>query len=443
MRKSTALTLSPSRLITLLTLLAAFASAATATAASYENGPSTRDDLSGVTTVPAEMINVGWNVNESGAPLLSFPEDRINSALDQALTYKLDHFRFRIFQPLSYDEERARYLLPTLAETGPETHFIEFALLSARTYVSTDGSNIRLVDNDTMKTISTSDGAKYIFVRHPDGEFRCVLIKEPSGATLNLLYTANGMILHGLRDGAGRIVTFDYDSAGIKSVTQSWMAQLQGFTRTWSVKPLKSVEAKAEYSHAVSLKVLPANAIVRQYSSEMAASDELLAQIFGGTNAVAAGNGFEPAGLAMTYPLYRGDVLGDDGIKRRGHLSFAMHLYGRADGTGDSPIFVPAGFTSHSAQPTPTDAAVTFYYPKLGNQSDVTLAVFHVADFQITNEGQRIRIGNLGGPGGSSPLYKHSHIEFYRGNTGLPSPAERSHLRIDPAKIFTAGTGAK
>jgi len=113
-----------------------------------------------------------------------------------------------------------------------------------------------------------------------------------------------------------------------------------------------------------------------------------------------------------------------------------MHLYGSADGTSEAPLYVPAGFVSHSPQPSPTDAAVTFYYPRLGNFSDVTLAVFHISDFQITEEGDRVRIGNLGGPGGSSPLYKHSHIEFYRGNTGLPPLAAFAALRINPAKVF-------
>jgi len=110
----------------------------------------------------------------------------------------------------------------------------------------------------------------------------------------------------------------------------------------------------------------------------------------------------------------------------------AMHLYGSPDGTGNSPLYVPAGFIAHSIQPSPTDAAVTFYYPKLGKSNRRDLVVFHVADFQLNDEGQRVRIGTLGGPGGSSPLYKHSHIEFYRGNTGLPPlsarrrPADRS-----------------
>jgi hypothetical protein len=168
----------------------------------------------------------------------------------------------------------------------------------------------------------------------------------------------------------------------------------------------------------------------------MAASDKTLAEMFGGPNAVAAGNGFEPPGLAASYPLYRGDIMGDDGKQRRGHLSFAMHLYGNLDGTGESSLFVPAGFVSHSGEPSPTDAVVTFYYPHLGNLSDVTLAVFHVADFHISNEGGRVRIGNLGGPGGASTFYKHSHIEFYRGNTGLPALAVRLRLRIDPAPVF-------
>ena len=83
---------------------------------------------------------------------------------------------------------------------------------------------------------------------------------------------------------------------------------------------------------------------------------------------------------------------------------------------------------------------MTFYYPRLGNLTDVTLAVFHVADFQMSNEGDRVRIGNIGGPGGSSALYKHSHIEFYRGNSGLPPLAARPRLRIDPATVFAAAS---
>ena len=187
-------------------------------------------------------------------------------------------------------------------------------------------------------------------------------------------------------------------------------------------------------------KLVPKSAMTPQYTQAMASNDKQLAGIFGGPGAVAAANGFEPVALDKQYPLYRGDFTGDDGRVIRGHLSYAMHLYGDAQGTGDSALYVPAGFTSHSPGPTPTDAAVTFYYPRLGNLSNVTLAVFHVAHFSLTYEAGRVRIGNIGGPGGSCATYKHSHIEFYRGDTGLPSAAARSQLRIDPASVFSFGS---
>lgn len=183
-------------------------------------------------------------------------------------------------------------------------------------------------------------------------------------------------------------------------------------------------------------KKMPRNALVSVYSGEMAATDQLLAKIFGGPGAVAAANSFEPVGLSNQYPLYRGDILGDNGRILAGHLSGAMHLYGSLDGRGETSIYVPAGYASYSGPPTPTDAAVTFFYPRLGNFTNVTLAVFHIANFAISHEGARVRIGTIGGRGGSYAFYKHSHIEFYRGNTGLPSASARQRLRINPVAVF-------
>jgi hypothetical protein len=173
----------------------------------------------------------------------------------------------------------------------------------------------------------------------------------------------------------------------------------------------------------------------------MAASDSMLASIFGGSGAIAAANGFEPRALGSQYPLYRGDLIGDDGRILRGHLSFAMHLYGSADGTQETELYVPYGFISNTSEPTPTDAAVMFYYPKLGNLTDVTVAVFHIANFHLSYEEGRVRIGSIGGPGGSIDSYRHSHIEFYHGNTGLPPSSSRVKLRIDPVTVFALPTG--
>jgi hypothetical protein len=256
-----------------------------------------------------------------------------------------------------------------------------------------------------------------------------------------LLYTANGLALHGVVDSFGRTITFNYASDGVVSVTQTWMANSEGLTKTWAVGEEAEYLSRnsTKYSHAprfASFKALPTNAVTMTYTTAMATSDKMLARIFGGPNAVVGANGFEPAGLADAYPLYRGDVVGDSGETKRGHLSYAMHIYGGSDGKSDSPLYVPAGFTSHSSQPSPTDGVVTFYYPRLGNLHDVTMAVFHIANFEIVTEGNRVRIGNIGGPGGSSVFYRHSHIEFYKGNTGLPTLAARAKLRIDPKEVF-------
>src|SRR5436190_10213515 len=379
-----------------------------------------------------------WNIGDKELPLIGLSAARLNVGFDQSLVYPTGQFDLAITHSLNFDEEGGgKYLLPTLKK-DKGVAFIEMTRTGVPgTYMSIEG--IQLVEKSGMKIVKTFYGTSYIFTQYPDGELRCSTIKQVNGPTLFLLYTANGLMLHGVSDSNGRSVTFNYGQHGIQSVTQTWMANLEGITRTWVVGEEASEDDSVRYAHAVGVKsgkFLPANALVREYTSEMADCDRLLARIFGGPNAVVGANGFEPAGLGASYPLYRGDTLGDDGKVRRGHLSYALHMYGSPDGRGDSPVYVPAGFTSHSSEPTPTDAAVTFYYPRLGNLTDVTLAVFHVSDFQITSEGDRVRVGNIGGPGGSSPLYRHSHIEFYKGNVGLPAAAARAALRINPATVF-------
>jgi hypothetical protein len=377
-----------------------------------------------------------WNLGENGLPLLGLAQERLRPGFDRLLTYPADQFEFPIFRSLVFDSQQNKYLMPVSSENSSSEVSVEFTRTGApNTYMTTEG--VALIDKGSLKTIQTADGTKFLFVQYPDGEFRCATIRQKNGGTLNLLYTANGLVLHGAVDSNGRSLTFNYGEEGVRSLTQTWMSNLEGFTKTWSVGDDADAENSVRFAHAGGRKkFLPANALIREYSAAMIASDKLLAQIFGGPNAVAGANGFEPAGLAASYPFYRGDVIGDDGKLRNGHLSHAIHLYGSADGRGESPLYIPAGFTSHSSEPSRTDAAMIFYYPRLGNLTDVTLAVFHVANFQMVPEGNRVRIGNIGGPGGSSPLYKHSHIEFYRGNTGLPSAAARAALRIDPVTVF-------
>ena len=378
-----------------------------------------------------------WNLTDDDQPLINLP-DHIGAGVDLSLSYSMDQFEFPLFQSVYYNQSARKYILMVIAKQGRQAQFID---LNATQHQSNAGLNF--LDNGRDKLLSTKEGTVYTFAPLGDGELHCSQIKDHNGLVINLNYNRQSS-LEEIEDTSGRRIGFSYTGDYVSAITQTWGPSAIK-KQTWAVSDDRILVAQPVASSSATSAVakhIPSNAIKAAYTAEMAACDLTLAAIFGGPGAIAAANGFEPAQLGSQYPLYRGDLIGDDGRLRRGHLSFAMHLYGSTDGTGESALYVPAGFTSHSSIPTPTDAAITFYYPRLGRLTNVTLAVFHVANFQLTNEGDRVRIGNIGGPGGSIGTYRHSHIEFYTGNTGLPSSAARTHLRIDPATVFDVSSEA-
>ena len=387
-------------------------------------------------------VTYDWNLKQNQQPLLSLPP-QINSASELSLTYPMGQLRFPLFQSLKFNDRSGRYAVQVISRNTRRAQITELTRSDvAGRYISENGADLYLTDNKGVKAIRSGDGTEYTFVRFNDGLDRCVRVKTAEGSIITLVYAADNLI-HGVVDSVGRAIRFNYESRQMTSVTQTWTANSVSLSKTW---PIGRERNQVKLAHASSsrpalakfAKPVPNNAATPQYTAVMANNDRQLAQIFGGPGAVAAANSYEPPALAHQYPLYRGDLIANDGRLIRGHLSYAMHLYGNAEGTGDSAVYVPAGFTTHSSEPGPTDAAVTFYYPRLGNLTDVTLAVFHVAHFAISYEGGRVRIGDIGGPGGSFAGYKHSHIEFYRGNTGLPPASARERLRIDPARVFNS-----
>lgn len=386
-------------------------------------------------------VDFRWNLNKDGAPLLSLPE-RLGSDLDLSLTFSLGQFEFPLFQSLYYNQRVGKYILMVVEKGQGSTRraqFVDFVRARDGQLEAATNVGLQLSEQGDRKTLSAQDGTRYTFAALADGEVHCRQIRDHFGSSIDLEYNRAGA-LQTIRDNFGRTIAFSYSDDAIKSVTQTWEVNAQRLRQTWVIadevhyahRPASIVST----AYPLSGKRVPSNAIKSSYTEKMASSDAMLAAIFGGPSAVAAANGFEPGELGTQYPLYRGDLLSDDGRLLRGHLSFAMHLYGSADGTGETDLYVPAGFVSHSGEPSPTDAVITFYYPRLGNLTNVTLAVFHVKDFQLTNVGDRVRIGHIGGRGGSIACYKHSHLEFYRGNVGLPALQARTSLRIDPATVF-------
>jgi hypothetical protein len=378
-----------------------------------------------------------WNLDDEGLPLVSLP-DHIKGNLDLSLAYSMGQFQFPLFQSLYFNQQIGKYIVMVIPNGGRRAQFLDLEPEAGwKQFEATDNSGLRLADKGNLKLLSTNEGTVYTFLTFADGELHCSQINDHDGLAIKLKYTDDSAI-DTISDSSGRIIRFSYTNKYLSAVTQTWGAESAKLTKTWPIDVRLTGGLNRGDMRVREPKHIPSNATKRVYTDKMSESDWLLATIFGGPGAIAAANGFEPEGLSNQYPLYRGDLIGDDGIIRRGHLSYAMHLYGSEDGTGEMGLYVPAGFTSNSNEPTPTDAAVTFYYPKLGEVYDVTLAVFHVADFHLSSENGRVRIGNIGGPGGSIGSYRHSHLEFYHGNTGLPAAAARMKLRIDPARVFTS-----
>lgn len=183
------------------------------------------------------------------------------------------------------------------------------------------------------------------------------------------------------------------------------------------------------------------------YTSEMEICDAKIATIFGGKNAVAAANGFDPDSFAIarfysnksSYAYYRGDIF-VEGKRFAGHLSVeAMHLYGSTDGTRFgvdgytfTDLYIPDGFRGSKRvpldfkrKPGPKQASLDFYYPQLGNYQDVTLMVSHIRNFKLVKEGNRWHIGQIGGIGGNTLGEIHSHLDLFKGDVGMTGPRNR------------------
>jgi len=125
------------------------------------------------------------------------------------------------------------------------------------------------------------------------------------------------------------------------------------------------------------------------------------------------------------------------------HLWNFPHLAGSPDGTQNVGVFVPANYDPRTVSgPTLNDNIVTFYYERLGAETNVTLAVFHVGNYKLSNDGKRTRIGTTGGLGGDSSQSnpkspnRHVHFELWRGRGFKPPGRKRDEARIPFVPVF-------
>jgi len=125
--------------------------------------------------------------------------------------------------------------MPAVSRRDRKLILIDFTRAGkTNTYLSREG--LVLNDQGNLKIIRAGNGARFLFLQYPDGILRCAAIKEDANVTLNLIYAANGLGLHGVVDSLGRSLTFNYGDEGIQSLTQTWIANAEGLARTWAIK---------------------------------------------------------------------------------------------------------------------------------------------------------------------------------------------------------------
>ncbi|HEX7313995.1 MAG TPA: RHS repeat-associated core domain-containing protein, partial [Pyrinomonadaceae bacterium] len=126
------------------------------------------------------------------------------------------------------------------------------------------------------------------------------------------------------------------------------------------------------------------------------------------------------------------------------HLANSPHLSGNMAGTQNTDILVPGNYEGQPTPPTVGANVVLIYYPVLGKQKNVTLAIFHVANFNPQRVGTRVRIGTTGGKGGDETVFrpgrpnKHAHFEVWRGRHAavLADGPRRDAVRIPFYRVF-------
>jgi RHS repeat-associated protein len=120
------------------------------------------------------------------------------------------------------------------------------------------------------------------------------------------------------------------------------------------------------------------------------------------------------------------------------HLFNFPHLSGNLAGTATTNIYIPSNYVQGTiTKPTKDDNIVTAYYKRFGTEKDVTLAIFHVADYGVRNVAGRLRIGTTGGLGGNSNgVNMHSHFELWRGRGYRPPGPSRDAARIPFTPVF-------
>ena len=163
---------------------------------------------------------LSWNARRQEAPFVK-QAGLTPSAVAGPLSYQSGEFSFPLLQTLTFEPTSNCYSLMVQRSGNGTLELISLWQARAGFYRSGNGPYLELENLDSLKSITSLNGTRFVFAQVGDGEWHCVSIHDSLGNYLMIDYRANGLIAR-LRDSFGRTATPVYNEARLVALTQVW-----------------------------------------------------------------------------------------------------------------------------------------------------------------------------------------------------------------------------
>lgn len=177
---------------------------------------------SGMVTDPEDtgVSELSWNLTNHEAPFQHSPNNA-KSELAGQIVYSNGDIAFPLLQSLSYDSQCNCYSLMVSSRRLGPLEIVHFWPSRTGPFRTANGPYLELENFDSLRSVTTLDGTRFLFAQVGDGEWRCVSIHDPAGTYLLVDYRADGLISQ-LRDSFSRTATPTYNGDRLQSLTQTW-----------------------------------------------------------------------------------------------------------------------------------------------------------------------------------------------------------------------------
>jgi len=175
--------------------------------------------------------NLLWNQKKQEAPFVR--RGVSTSSFAGPLIYQSGDLSFPLLQALVFDPAANCYSL--VVQRGTDgLELVNLWRARAGFYSSGNGPYLELANLESLKTITTLNGTRFIFAEVGDGAWHCVSIHDLQGNYLMIDYRPNGLVAR-LRDSFGRTATPVYSNQRLVALTQVWSTPAGEQIKTVSV----------------------------------------------------------------------------------------------------------------------------------------------------------------------------------------------------------------